>query len=59
MIIPRGTPTGDTFIEKCGVPVNEYFWLNSFHPTGAIHEVVADQVAKLLQAGPNVCEASQ
>lgn len=50
-----GTPESDTLIESCGIPVDQYFWLNSLHPTGPIHEVVADQVAKLLEAGPNVC----
>lgn len=50
-----GTPESDTFYEGCGVPVDQYFWLNSLHPTGPIHEVVAEQVAKLLGAGPNIC----
>lgn len=50
-----GTPESDTFIEGCGIPVDQYFWLNALHPTGPIHEVVADQIAQLLEAGPNIC----
>ena len=37
------------------MPVNQYFWLNSLHPTYPIHDVVAEQVVKSLKAGPNVC----
>lgn len=50
-----GTPEPDTFYPQCGVPVNQYLWLNSLHPTGPIHEVVAAGVAELLEAGPNIC----
>ncbi|KAK5626307.1 hypothetical protein RRF57_002022 [Xylaria bambusicola] len=50
----NGTPAQDTLDASCGVPVNEYFWLNNLHPTSAIHEVVAKGVADLLAAGPNV-----
>lgn len=50
-----GTPEPDTFYPQCGVPVNQYLWLNSLHPTGPIHEVVAAGVADLLEAGPNIC----
>ncbi|KAK7756286.1 hypothetical protein SLS62_001512 [Diatrype stigma] len=50
-----GTPEPDTFIESCGVPVNQYFWLNELHPTYPIHDVVAQGVADTLAAGPNVC----
>ncbi|KAI0514959.1 hypothetical protein F5B22DRAFT_609171 [Xylaria bambusicola] len=49
----NGTPAQDTLDDSCGVPVNEYFWLNNLHPTSAIHEVVAKGVADLLTAGPN------
>ncbi len=51
---PSGTPAQDTLDASCGVPVNQYFWLNNLHPTSAIHEVVAKGVADLLAAGPNI-----
>ncbi|RDL41893.1 Uncharacterized protein BP5553_01872 [Venustampulla echinocandica] len=51
----NGTPAQDTFTPSCGVPVNQYFWLNSLHPTYPMQEVLAEGVAKQLQAGPNVC----
>ncbi|KAH9885061.1 carbohydrate esterase family 16 protein [Xylariomycetidae sp. FL2044] len=51
----NGTPEEDTFIESCGVPVNEYFWLNNLHPTPAINAVVARQIVEGLNADPNVC----
>lgn len=50
-----GTPEKDTFLEECGVPVNQYFWLNNIHPTYPVHEAVAAQIAQLLGAGPNMC----
>ncbi|KAI0391763.1 hypothetical protein F5Y17DRAFT_439248 [Xylariaceae sp. FL0594] len=50
----NGTPAQDTFIPSCGVPVNQYFWLNNLHPTSAIHEVVAKGIADALTVGPNI-----
>ncbi|KAI1827067.1 hypothetical protein F4861DRAFT_536544 [Xylaria intraflava] len=50
----NGTPSTDTLDPSCGIPVNEYFWLNNLHPTSAIHEVVANGIADLLTAGPNI-----
>ncbi|KAI1811984.1 hypothetical protein GGS20DRAFT_592349 [Poronia punctata] len=50
----NGTPEEDTFTPSCGVPVNQYFWLNNLHPTSAIHEVVAKEIADALTEGPNV-----
>ncbi|SPO07522.1 related to cellulose-binding GDSL lipase/acylhydrolase [Cephalotrichum gorgonifer] len=50
----NGTPEWDTFIESCGYAVNEYFWLNSLHPTYPAQEVIAEGVAKLLRGPPNV-----
>ncbi|TVY75754.1 Acetylesterase [Lachnellula suecica] len=41
--------------ENCGIPVNEYFWLNTLHPTYPMHEVLAEGVAKVLKTGPNIC----
>lgn len=51
----NGTPKQDTLTPSCGIPVNEYFWLNSLHPTSPIHDVVAEAVAMHLTTGPNVC----
>ncbi|KAH8808553.1 hypothetical protein F5884DRAFT_673363 [Xylogone sp. PMI_703] len=51
----NGTPTTDYFDPSCGVPVNEYFWLNSLHPTYPMHDVLAEQVSLLLKDGPNIC----
>ncbi|ORY61428.1 uncharacterized protein BCR38DRAFT_373253 [Pseudomassariella vexata] len=51
----NGTPAWDTLIENCGIPVDEYFWLNSLHPTYHMHEVVAEKVAESLASGPTVC----
>ncbi|KAJ8133081.1 hypothetical protein O1611_g537 [Lasiodiplodia mahajangana] len=50
----NGTPAQNTLDPSCGVPVNQYFWLNNLHPTSAIHEVVAKGVADLLTTGPNI-----
>jgi phospholipase/lecithinase/hemolysin len=50
-----GTPTNDYFNATCTIPVNQYFWLNSLHPTYPMHDVLAHQVALQLTAGPNVC----
>lgn len=50
-----GTPTEDYYDASCGVPVNEYFWLNTLHPTYPMQNVLAEEVAKTLEAGPNVC----
>ncbi|KUJ14036.1 uncharacterized protein LY89DRAFT_590729 [Mollisia scopiformis] len=50
-----GTPTTDYFLPECGIPVNEYFWLNALHPTYPIHDVLAEEVVKLMESGPNVC----
>jgi phospholipase/lecithinase/hemolysin len=45
----NGTPEPDTFDVKCGVPVDEYLWLNSLHPTYRMHEVIAEQIVKLIK----------
>ncbi|KAE8453661.1 hypothetical protein EG329_009172 [Mollisiaceae sp. DMI_Dod_QoI] len=51
----NGTPKPDTFTASCGVPVNQYFWLNSLHPTYPMQDVLAEAVADQLGVGPNVC----
>ncbi|KAK0381155.1 fungal cellulose binding domain-containing protein [Colletotrichum limetticola] len=50
-----GTTAQDTLIDSCTYPVNEYFWLNTLHPTYPIHDAVAETVTSALEAGPNVC----
>lgn len=56
MLIARsGTPALDTLDPSCGIPVNQYFWLNSLHPTSPMHDVLAQKVAAQLTGGPNVC----
>ncbi|KAF2099755.1 hypothetical protein NA57DRAFT_75260 [Rhizodiscina lignyota] len=43
-----GTSKPDTFNRNCIYPVDEYFWLNSLHPTGAIHNAMAFQLAQMM-----------
>lgn len=45
----NGTLSWDTYIESCGVPVDEYFWLNTLHPTTRVHNVTAQQIAEQLE----------
>ena len=47
-----GTPEEDTFDPSCGIPVNQYFWLNTLHPTYPIHDVLASQLALMLEGSP-------
>ncbi|KAG9244150.1 hypothetical protein BJ878DRAFT_84410 [Calycina marina] len=51
----NGTPVEDTLDPSCGIPVNQYFWLNSLHPTYPMQDVLAQEVASVLKAGPNAC----
>ncbi|PQE11689.1 fungal cellulose binding domain-containing protein [Rutstroemia sp. NJR-2017a WRK4] len=51
----NGTPTTNYTDPSCYIPVNQYFWLNSLHPTYPMHDVLAQGVAQVLNAGPNVC----
>ncbi|KUJ20678.1 uncharacterized protein LY89DRAFT_579510 [Mollisia scopiformis] len=51
----NGTPQPDSFNLSCGIPVNQYFWLNSLHPTYPMQDVLAEAVAEQLGLGPNVC----
>jgi len=44
----NGTPSWYSFNTSCGVPVDEYFWLNDLHPTFRIHNATAAAVAKQL-----------
>lgn len=45
-----GTPTLTYFDPSCGIPVDEYLWLNGLHPTFPMHNFIASQIVKLLQA---------
>jgi len=47
----NGTVAMDTFNASCGYPVNQYFWLNSLHPTFPMHDLLASKVAMELEAG--------
>jgi phospholipase/lecithinase/hemolysin len=43
-----GTAEWDTYLPECGVPVDEYFWLNNLHPTHNVHKITAMELAKVL-----------
>lgn len=45
----NGTASWYTFDKTCGIPVDEYFWLNTLHPTFRVHNVTADLIAKELE----------
>ncbi|KAK5108872.1 hypothetical protein LTR62_007762 [Meristemomyces frigidus] len=45
----NGTESWYTFVPECGVPVDEYFWLNSLHPTFRMMNVTAKAIAKQLR----------
>ncbi|KAB2572160.1 Lipase GDSL [Lasiodiplodia theobromae] len=49
----NGTDEQNTTIAACGAAVNEYFWLNSLHPTFPVHEAVASELSKQLSACAN------
>lgn len=46
-----GTPEPDTFYPNCSIPVNQYFWLNSLHPTYPMQQLLAKEVAAMLEHG--------
>lgn len=46
----NGTPTEDYFNATCGIPVNEYFWLNSLHPTYPMMDRLANNISQELEA---------
>ncbi|KAF2674189.1 hypothetical protein BT63DRAFT_449181 [Microthyrium microscopicum] len=51
-----GNVNGDQVKTGCKGTPNQYFWLNDLHPTPAIHEATAAEVAKALIAVPaNAC----
>ena len=50
----NGTPAENTFDADCGIPVNEYFWLNTLHPTYPMHDVLGQKITEQLEAGTTV-----
>ncbi|KAF2266135.1 hypothetical protein CC78DRAFT_531803 [Lojkania enalia] len=47
-VYENGTPDWYTYDEQCGIPVNEYFWLNNLHPTFPIHNATAASIVDYL-----------
>lgn len=48
----NGTPSWYTDdAAECGISVDEYFWLNTLHPTFRMHNVTAELVARQLEEG--------
>ncbi|KAH0173947.1 carbohydrate esterase family 16 protein, partial [Aureobasidium melanogenum] len=45
----NGTSTPTSFDPACGVSVDKYLWLNSLRPTFRTHEVIAEQIVKLIK----------
>jgi len=41
----NGTPSWYTFYPNCSLPVDEYFWLNTLHPTFRMMNVTAQEIA--------------
>lgn len=50
LTLVSGTPTLMYFYPPCGIPVNQYLWLNSLHPTFPMHNFMASQIVQLLGA---------
>ena len=48
LTITVSLPTLRFFDPTCGVPLNEYFWLNALHPTYTIHNFMGSQITQLL-----------
>jgi len=46
----NGTTAENTFVAECIYPVNEYFWLNSLHPTYSVHNATALELSKMLSS---------
>lgn len=41
----------DEFNERCGVKLEKYLWHDPLHPTTAVHDAMAEQIAQMLGAG--------
>ena len=46
----NGTASWYTFYQKCSIPVDHYFWLNSLHPTFRMMNVTARAIAAQLSS---------
>ena len=40
----------NAFVPVCDVPVNQYLWLNDLHPTYPVHNLIAAEIVRLLEA---------
>jgi len=47
----NGTPSDYTFYPNCTIPVDEYFWLNTLHPTFRMMNVTAQAISEELNTG--------
>ncbi len=43
-----GTPTMSYLEPSCGIPVDQYTWLNDLHPTYPIHNLIASRIVQQL-----------
>lgn len=44
----------DDFNEKCGIRLEKYLWHDPLHPTTAVHDAIAVQIAQMLEAGSHI-----
>ena len=44
----------DDWNEICGIELERYLWHDALHPTTAVHDAMAAQVAQMLDAGLHV-----
>ena len=44
----------DDFNKKCGIKLEKYLWHDPLHPTTAVHDAMAAQIAQMLEAGLHV-----
>jgi phospholipase/lecithinase/hemolysin len=48
----NGTARGDAFVASCTVPANQYFWLNTLHPTYPVHDALGFTMSTALSGVP-------
>lgn len=44
----------DDFNKKCGIKLEQYLWHDPLHPTTAVHDAIAAQIAQMLEAGLHI-----
>ena len=44
----------DDFRKKCNIKLEEYLWKDALHPTTAVHDAIAGQIAQMLEIGLHV-----